>query len=611
MSYMPSGVSSLNSFLSTLPPQPGIYLMMDDKNKIIYIGAATNLKKRVSSYFGKGLLDPKTCRLVSEINSIDYEIHESEEAALLRERELIRIHSPRYNYRFSDDKEYPMIQITTPSADEPFSRLFIVRSVNNSHDWFFGRKTDVKALRASVRSLRKIFPVANKSYCFRTKKECLDYSIQRCLAPCVGKISIQEYQLVVNQFILFLQGKRKDLMKVLYQDMDRASESLNFELAAKIRDRIAQIETVIASQKGFPHPRDKDVIILLEEDSHYILAILWIQNDIIINTETRYLGVLETLPDSEIIRTFINHYYFQMDFIPKKIEISTSLEDETEILEIWLTKKQGENVRVIFKPTLIKNPLFQSQIKHCKLKLGEEVRLALKRDQFEKLALSELKNYLNLPSLPKRIETYDVSNIQGTLPVGSMVVFKDGKPLKSEYRRFKIMKGKSKPNDVAMLREVVTRRLRHDDPRFASSSADLLLIDGGKPQVNAIHNVLLQSKHKIPVIGLAKNEEKVFLPKKKFPAPIPLESPALQLLKQCRDEAHRFAITYHKKRRVMQSKSQLDQIPGVGHKRRNKLLKHFGDLSRIKEASVDDLSEVEGISRSLAEKIFLFFKTKD
>ncbi|UCE13228.1 MAG: excinuclease ABC subunit UvrC [Candidatus Heimdallarchaeota archaeon] len=608
---MPPGVSSLDSFLGKLPLQPGIYLMKNDKGKIIYIGAATNLKKRVSSYFKKDPVDPKTRRLVSEIKSIDYEIHESEEAALLHERELIRIHSPRYNYRFSDDKEYPMIQITRPSADEPFSRIFIVRSVSNPHDWFFGRKTDVKALRASVRSLRKIFPVANKSYCFRTKKECLDYSIQRCTAPCVGKISIEEYQMIVNQFVLFLQGKRKDLLEVLYQNMDRASEGLNFELAAKIRDRIAQIETIIDFQKGFPHPRDKDVIFLLEEDNHYMLVVLWLQNAVIIHTETRYLGILETLPESEIIRTFINQYYFRTDFIPRKIEISTLLEDEIETLEIWLSKKQGENVRVTYEPSLLTNPLLQKQIKRCKLDLGEEVRLTLKRDQFKQMALSELQNYLNLPTLPRRIETFDISNIQGTLPVGSMVVFQNGLPLKSEYRRFKIKTGESKPNDVAMLREVVTRRLRRDDPQFASSLPDLLLIDGGKPQVNAIHNVLSQFKNNIPVIGLAKREEKVFIPKKKFPTPIPLDSPALQLLMQCRDEAHRFAISYHQKRRALQPKSQLDQIPGVGYKRRNKLLQHFGDLNRIKEASADELSEVDGISRSLAEKIYLFFKTND
>ncbi|MFX0212024.1 MAG: GIY-YIG nuclease family protein, partial [Candidatus Hodarchaeota archaeon] len=296
MSRMPTEVSPLDpKVLNTLPPQPGVYLMLDDKGKIIYIGATSNLKKRVASYFQKNLPDLKTRRLVSKIKSIDYEIHKSIEAAFLRERELIQIHSPRFNLDWKDDKQYPRIRITAPSDEEYFSRLFIVRSITNPNDWYFGRKKDVKALRASVRSLRRIFPIANKSYCFRTKKECLDYSIQRCAAPCVGKISREEYQQIVDQFILFLQGKKKDLLEVLYQKMDQAANDLDFELAAKIRDRIGQIETIIDSQKEFPRPRDKDVVILLEDSDYYMFVILWISNSSVVNCEAQYLGKLETL----------------------------------------------------------------------------------------------------------------------------------------------------------------------------------------------------------------------------------------------------------------------------------------------------------------------------
>lgn len=610
---MPTEFSFRDSVVNTLPPQPGIYLMLNTRGKIIYIGATSNLRKRVASYFRKDLMDPKTRRLVSKVKSIDYEIHKSIEASFLRERELIQIHSPRFNIDWKDDKQYPMIQITVPSKNEQFSRLFIVRSITNRNDWYFGRKKDVKALRASVRSLRRTFPIANKSYCFRAKKECLDYSIQRCAAPCVGKISKEEYQQIVDQFVLFLQGKRKDLMDLLYHKMNQASKNMDYELAAKVRDRITQIETIIDSQKPFPQPRDKDVIILLEDSNHLMLVIFWIQNELILESEVRYLGILETLPEAEIVKSFISHYYFQADFIPSIIETSSKLSDEIEILEIWLSKKQGRSIRIKIEPKISNNEVLKHQISRFKLDLGDKVRFFQRKEQIQLEALTELKTYLKLPHLPRRIETYDVSNIQGTLPVGSMVVFQDGVPAKSQYRRFKIKYVEPDPNDVAMLQEVLTRRLKHDDLQFAASLPDLFVIDGGKPQVNATYKVLQRHNQiiqNIPIIGIAKREEEVFLPYKKKPLIIPKESSALRLLKQCRDEAHRFAITYHQKRRLLQPKSQLDQINGVGSKRRNALLHHFGDFNKIREATVEELSQVEGISKALAERIYIFFATK-
>ncbi|MFX0015720.1 MAG: excinuclease ABC subunit UvrC [Promethearchaeota archaeon] len=607
---MPTEVSGLDSILSTLPPQPGVYLMLNEKNKVIYIGATSNLKKRVASYFGKDLPDPKTRRLVSKIRSIDYEIHKDTSSAFLRERELIRIHSPRFNMDWKDDKSYPMIRITAPSEKEYFSRLFIVRSITDPNDWYFGRKKDVKALRASIRSLRRIFPIANKSYCFRTKKECLDYSIHRCSAPCVRKISIEEYQHIVDQFVLFLQGKKKDLLELLYEKMDQAANELNFEVAAILRDRISQIESIIESQQEYSQPRDKDVIILLEDSNYYQSIIFWIRDDIIVHVETRFLGRLEKLPESEIFKSMITHYYFQTDFIPSIIEISCDLVEELDILEIWLSKKQGRSVKINVNPSIPGISNFKKHISSSQMDLGEKVRSIHKNEEIKKDALLELQRYIGLTNLPRRIETYDISNIQGTLPVGSMAVFHDGVPIKSQYRRFKIKSVEPEPNDVAMLQEVLNRRFKHDDSQFAASLPDLLLVDGGKPQVNAVFKILQTYNCKIPVISLAKKEEKVFLPLQQKPIPIPQDSAALRLLKQCRDEAHRFAIAYHRKRRLLQPRSQLDRIEGVGPKRRNALLQHFGDLSRIQEATVDELCQVEGISQALAERIHLFFVTK-
>ncbi len=609
MSNLALDVSSIKENLKNLPNQPGVYLMLDGKGKVIYVGKASNLKKRVSSYFRKNLPDPKTRRLVRKIKSFDYEIHSSEEAAIIRERELIRTYSPQYNFQFMDDKEYPMIRITALSDEEPFSRLFIVRSVDYPNDYYFGRKTDVKALRDSVRSLRKIFPVANKSYCFRTKKYCLDFSIKRCTAPCVEKISKADYQRIIKQLILFLQGKRKDLIENLYQEMNEASNKRDFENAAKIRDRIIHIEKTIDSQKGFPQPRDKDILILIENTNFYLIINLWIRENQIINSDEKFLGRIEALPESEIFKSFITNYYLSSEFIPSEIEVSGELDEDGEVLEIWLSKKKGTSVKIIPRPNLISSSIIKLQVRRFQLELGEKVRTIQKRKQLAEKALEELKDYLKLVDLPKRIETYDISNIQGTLAVGSMVVFQDGSPLKSEYRRFKIKAVKPEPNDVAMLQEVLTRRLSKEDQKFAQRLPDLFVIDGGKPQVNAIHSILKRFKKNIPVIGLAKREEEVFIPLKKAPLLIPKNSDAQRLLQQGRDEAHRFAINYHKKRRISQKKSELDNIPGIGEKRRNTLLHYFGDIDQIKAATIDQLCEVDGIHRALAEKIHLYFIT--
>ncbi len=601
---------SISSQIASLPHKPGCYLFLDETGKIMYIGATTSLKKRVSSYFKRNIPDMKTRRLVSKVTAIDYEIHDSEESAFLRERDLIRIHSPRFNMDWKDDKQYPLIRITVPSSEEKFSRLFIVRDISNQHDYFFGRKTDVKALRSSVRFLRKIFPIANKTYCFRTKKPCLDYSINRCLAPCVGKVALEEYQQIVDQFVLFLQGKKQDLIDRLYYDMNQAADRMQFEIAARIRDRINQVETTIDTQRGFPYAREQDIIILLEDSDYYLLIILWINNGKIVNSESKFLGNLEALPESEIIKSVINNYYLIGDYIPSDIKISCEMSDEIDTLEIWLSKRKGRSVQIVSDQSIKAHSDFKVELKKYQLELGEKLRSMKRKQELKEKALIELQAFLGLKIPINRIETFDISNIQGTDSVGSMVVFQNGFPQKSQYRRFRIKTVGPEPNDVAMLREVISRRLTHEDPQFASSLPDLFVIDGGKPQVNAVSGVLKQLNCSIPVIGLAKKEEEVFSPHKKNPVSIPQDSLALQLLIQCRDEAHRFAIAYHKKRRQKHPKSQLDQIPGIGPKRRNALIQHFGDVNSISKAAVEDLCAVEGINRALAEKIFLFFATK-
>jgi excinuclease ABC subunit C len=583
--------------------------MLDKTGKVIYVGAATDLKQRVSSYFRRDIPDFKTRKLVADIRSFDYEIHETREAAFIRERELIRIYHPRYNRMWMDDKDYPFLQITVPTQDEKFSRLFIVRSILNSHDWFFGRKKDTSALRSSVRVLRRIFPLANKTYCFRTKKPCLDYSIKRCSAPCVDKISLEEYQKIVDEFILFLKGKRKDLLDLLYEEMNQQAKDLNYEGAAKTRDRILQIERTIGSQEKQMTLRDKDIIILLFEEKHYLLLNFLIKNNEIMSFQSKDLGYLNTLSTSEILASYVQNYYLESEFIPPIIETSHELGEDTENLETWFSKKQGNLITINHKPEALEAPLLKPIILKNRFKLGEHIRKLKKRKELQKEAMSDLQLALHLDRLPLRIETYDISTLQGQYSVGSMVVFTDGLPDKSQYRRFRIKASHDQSDDVGMMREVLTRRLKHKDTKFASQLPDLIVIDGGKPQVNAIGKILRTLDIKIPLIGLAKREEEVFLPQARNPIIFDPNGAALRLLKQTRDEAHRFAITYHKKLRVLKPKSDLDNIPGVGIKRREALLKYFGSIDKIKIASVEELCQVPGISRSVGEKIFLHYNS--
>ncbi|MHA1226914.1 MAG: excinuclease ABC subunit UvrC [Candidatus Hodarchaeales archaeon] len=596
--------------LDNLPLQPGVYFFKDSSGRVMYIGAASNLKKRINSYFRKDLMDSKTKKVVSKINSIDYEIHSTKEAAFLRERELIRIYNPQYNIDWKDDKEYPMIRITKVDDIEKFSRIFIVRSVTKKDDWYFSRKKDVKALRYSIRILRSIFPIADKSYCFRVKKPCLDYSIKRCSAPCVGKISLSKYQKIVNQFILFLTGKKSDLIDDLISEMNYASDNLEFEKAAMIRDKIARIESILESDIDFHQSREQDYVTLLEENSYFLLLVFWVTNEKVINLESRYLGYLEHLDRKEIVNAFLQKYYIEGGYIPETIELDTDLEENFEKIKIWLSKKRGGTIKLKVNPKFRDLPLFRSHIMRHKLELAEQSIQTQKRRFFPQNALLELKEYLHLNQVPHRIEGYDISNIQGHLPVGSMIVFENGVSKKSEYRRFKIKTFLEKPNDVGMLKEVIERRMRHISDTFSKKLPDLLVIDGGKPQVNAVYKVLKKINVDIPVIGLAKKEEMVFLPRKKDPLNIPKDSQGLQLLKQCRDEAHRFALSYHRKRRLTLPKTKLDQIPGVGIKRRNALLNHFKNVEEIKKASIEELCEVDAINRKLAEKIYLYFRTE-
>jgi excinuclease ABC subunit C len=391
--------------------------------------------------------------------------------------------------------------------------------------------------------------------------------------------------------------------------MNQQSKELKYEGAAKTRDRILQIERTIGSQEKQITLRDKDIIILLSEEKHFLLLNFWIENNEILSVQTKDLGFLNTLSTSEILASYIQNYYLESEFIPPIIETSLELDEDTENLETWFSKKQGSLISINHQPEALEAPLLKPIILKNRFKLGEQIRKFKKRKELQKKAMNDLQLALNLDKIPQRIETYDISTFQGQNSVGSMVVFTDGLPDKSQYRRFRIKTSPDKSDDVGMMREVLTRRLKHKDSKFASQFPDLIIIDGGKQQVNAIGKIIRALDIEIPVIGLAKREEEVFLPQIRNPIIFDPNGAALRLLKQTRDEAHRFAITYHKKLRVLKPKSDLDNIPGVGTKRREALLKYFGSVDKIKIASVDELCQVPGINRSVGEKIFLYYNS--
>lgn len=600
----------LKSKLKSLPDKPGVYKMLNSDNAIIYIGAARVLKNRVTSYFREKQLDIKTRKLVENIVDFDYEIHDTEEKAFLRERELIRAHRPKYNINWLDGKEYPMLQITMPPR-EKFSRILITRERTNKTDHFFSRKFDVGALRNSIRTLRHVFPIANKSYCFKTKKPCLDYRIDRCSGPCVEKISLENYQQIVEDLILFLKGKSTDLLQRLYDEMTYLSSQLNYEKAAKIRDKINQIETLIEREIVLIKERKKDIIIIIEDydkkekvSGCAILIINLLSENMMISSDVIYLIDIEVINNESLLSSFIQDYYLESSFIPEIIEIP-ELINNSDLLENWLSKKKGTSVRIKEYSEKFDEKI-NLTISKTKIELSRRITKLSSEIHLRNTSLKEIKAILGLKNLPTRIEGYDISNLQGKLPVASMVVFIDGKRASSHYRKFKMKK--SGPDDVGMMKEVLTRRLL--DEQIADRLPDLILVDGGLPQVNGAYSIIKKLKKNIPVIGLAKKEELIFLPNISEPVIKFKETEALRLFQRLRDEAHRFAITYHKSRRLKEIKTGLDHIPNIGSKRRNELMKYFGSMSRIKNASVEELSEVPGFSRKLAEAIYTHFRTK-
>lgn len=572
-----------------LPKKPGVYIMRDANDEIIYIGKAKNLINRVRSYFREKLDRPKTQILMSHFDSLEYIVTNSEKEALILEATLIKKHRPRYNVQLKDDKRYPYVKIT----NEKYPRLIITRNITKN-GIYYGPFTDVTSVKKTVKFLKSLFKIRT---CRNMDGPCLNSQIDLCYAPCSGEISKEEYDEIINKIDLFFQGKYSVIVKNLKKEMAEAAENEQFEKAAVLRDQITSIEEIMEKQfvDLVDDDLDQDVIAIAPNDNEVVVIIMTIRNGKIVGRDDFLMSGSQYESNSEILFAFIQQYYGFNRHIPKQILLNEPI-DDTELLEEWLSDLRGNKV-------YIKVPM-----KGVKLRLVNMAQKNAEIIKHQKKAMEnsliELKKYLKLDKLPRIIEGYDISNISGKFAVGSKVSFKDAKPNKKKYKRFKIET--PGPNDFAMMKELLTRRLKMID---TDEEPDLIVIDGGKGQLSMACEVLdeLNLAH-IPIIGLAKEFEEIYIPNSKRPIIIPKNNKALHLLQQVRDESHRFAITYHRKLRSDNiSESSLDDIPGIGKKRKINILKEFGTMDKVKNASVEELAKIKGMNEKVATNVYEYY----
>ena len=607
---------NLQTKLENLPTNPGVYLMKNDQGEIIYVGKAVNLRNRVRSYFRELKPDQaKTKALVKHIADLEYIIADNELEALVLECNLIKKYRPKYNINLKDDKTYPFLKIT----NEDYPQVLVTRKVLKDGARYFGPYPSVNELRNSLEMIRKIFPFRScKQKVFTNDRPCLNAHIQMCYAPCIGRISKEEYNEMIEEIALFFEGRQDGLVKRLRKEMEEAAENLDFEQAARLRDQLQGVEQIMTQQKAvLGGEDDQDVIAMARGINQCCVQIFFVRGGKIVGRENYFLRGTDDSSRGEVIASFMKQFYLTSQFVPRHILLETELEEQS-ILEQWLTEKRESRV-------YLKVPK-RGQAKELVDLVGRNASEALARQEQEETyqeqrtagVLEQLQNMLGLEDVPHRMECYDISNTQGTESVASMVVFVDGKPKKDQYRRFKI-KTVDGANDYASLKEVLTRRLKHGlaeqteggNGKF-SAFPDVIMMDGGRGQVNIALEVLKELELSIPVCGMVKDSHHrtrgVYY--NNIEIPMDSHSELFLLITRMQDEAHRFAITYHRSLRGKRNlASVLDDIPGVGEKRKKNLLKHFGSFTKIKEASIEELLEVEGINHAVAEEIYSYLKT--
>ncbi len=597
--------------LRQLPSGPGVYLLKDAEGNILYVGKAASLRHRVRSYFGASeKLSPKLQRMVVRVNDIDLFVTNSEQEALILELNLIKRYRPHYNVRLKDDKTFPFLKIT---LNEDWPRIYFTRRVADDGSRYFGPFTSAKSVRETLKVLKRLFPfrTCSKPISGADSRACLEYHMNQCIGPCVGAVTKKEYAGVIKQAILFLEGKQETVLRQLKSKMQETADSLDFERAAILRDQIQAIEKVIEGQRIAATVRgEQDVVAFASDKDMAYVQVFFIRSGKLIGRESFVLQGTSSEAPEQIMSSFIKQFYSSAAYIPPALLVQYPVEDKATI-EAWLQSKRGARVRLQVPSRGNKKQLVEIVAANAEQGLQQ---LKLKQQPTPSdltAALAEIQRELHLPRLPERMEGYDISNIQGKLAVGSMVVFDMGKPRPSHYRRFRI-KTVVGADDYAMLQEVLRRRfkrsLQSGDGAASGTWAvmpDLVLIDGGKGQLNAALAAMpAVGTEAIPVASLAKENEEIFVPEQSEPLVLPASSPARQMLQRLRDEAHRFALGYHQKIRQKESfVSVLDTIPGIGPKRKRTLLRKFGSVQAIREATTEELAITKGMSSSLAKKV--------
>ena len=609
----------------SLPGAPGVYLMKASDGSPIYIGKAVNLRNRVRSYFQQsGLTDnPLTAQMMRYVTEVDYIVTSTEIEALILENNLIKAHQPRYNVKLKDDKRYPFLRVTT---NEPFPRIMITRKTESDGTRYFGPFVRVRSTRQVVKQLTKLFPIRTCTLPLveigNKYRACLDYHIGRCPAPCANKISVQDYKKIVRKVCQFLGGNTNAVVKELRQQMESASKALDFETAARYRDMLKDVQQAVTIQQSLDNVStvDEDVIGIATAFQHGVqnrlgdiacVQVLHIRDGKLLEREHYYLNDVhpELIPTA--ISAFVSQYYQNAVLIPKTIVLPMPIES-VELIQKWLSEKRGNHVSLHVPRAGRLKRLQTLAMKNAEALLIQREQSVVYSSDVDP-ALVELQELLKIKHPLRRIEAYDISNLGDRYAVGSMVVLEDGKPASSEYRQFRIRDVVGQ-NDYAMMQEVLTRRFRRaetGDIKF-SKLPDLMLIDGGKGQLSAVQSALLPFAEvdldpvptRIPLIALAKRIEEIFVPGNPDPIVLREDNPTLHLIQRLRDEAHRFAITYHRKlRQKALSESVLDEIPNIGPKRKQALLQQFGSIDAIRQASLDELLSVKGIPRGVAENI--------
>ena len=609
----------IQGILDTLPTKPGCYLMKNAEGKVIYVGKAVNLRSRVRSYFhASAEKDNKTRRLVFEIKDIEWIVVGSELEALILEMNLIKRHRPRFNVRLKDDKRYPYIKI---HWGDDYPKVTVTRRMVDDGSRYFGPYTSVWAVHQTLDVLRRIFPylTCDREITGKDTRACLYYDIKLCIGPCIGAANRDEYRQMISDLQSFLNGHSAPIVARIEKEMERASIELRFEKAAALRDQLKAIQSVIERQKIVFNSdyRDSDVIAMAREDGEACVQIFFVRGGKMIGREYFILEGTEETSDSEVMEQFVKQFYTEAANVPEQLMLPQEIE-EARIIGQWLrSKRSGKKVEIRVPKRGQTKELVKMAAENATETLSA-LRVQWQADTHkQEQALAELQQVFELSEPPNRIECYDISNTQGTATVGSMVVFEQGVPSKGLYRRFNVKSVPGAPDDFASMEEVLSRRFKRWQASRESKASpgskpdasfsflpDLIIIDGGKGQLSRVIKVLDQFElsGEVPVVGLAKREEEIFFPNRSQPTLLPRHSQGLYLVQRIRDEAHRFAISAHRKRRSkLGLASQLDSVPGIGPARRKALLKHFGSIDNIKHATFEELTSI--VPMSAAESI--------